>query len=131
MSHENIEIVRGIFDGWSRGDFSVGRDLFAADFEWQQHAEAVEPGLRQGSGIPTALRNIFEVYEGFRVVPDRYLDNGDKVVVLAHNRGTARGSGIELDQAFAYVWTMRVGELARLEVYGDERAALEAAGLQE
>ncbi len=80
---------------------------------------------------PLRSGDIFEVYESFRVVPDRYLDNGGKVVVPAHNRGTARGSGIELDQAFAYVWTVRVGELARLEVYGDERAALQAAGLRE
>jgi ketosteroid isomerase-like protein len=52
-------------------------------------------------------------------------------VVLARNRGKARGSGIELDQAFAYVWTVRAGELARVEVYEDERAALEAAGVRE
>jgi ketosteroid isomerase-like protein len=69
VSKQNVEIVRRIFDGWSRGDFSVGRDLVTADFEWQQHAEAVEPGERSGAAIGTAFRNIFEVYESFRIVP--------------------------------------------------------------
>jgi ketosteroid isomerase-like protein len=129
MSQDNVEIVRKIFDGWSRGDFSVGRDLLTADFEWQQHPEAVEPGPRRGPAIGASLKKIFEIYESFRIVPDRYLDSGDKVVVLAHNRGyTARGGGIELDQAFAYVWTLRAGKLARVEVYEDEAAAFEAAG---
>jgi ketosteroid isomerase-like protein len=90
MAEENVEVVRRIFDGWARGDFSVGRDLVTADFVWQQHAEAVEPGTRQGGSITTAFRNIFEVYENFRIVPDRFVDAADKVVVIAHNRGTAR-----------------------------------------
>ena len=27
MSQENVELVRRIFDGWSRGDVSVGADV--------------------------------------------------------------------------------------------------------
>jgi ketosteroid isomerase-like protein len=131
VSQENVEIVRRMFDGWSQGDFSVGRDLVTADFEWRQDAEAVESGSRRGAAIAATFRNLFEVWDDFRVVPERFLDAGDKVVVIAHNRGTGRGSGVELDQAFAYVWTVEAGKLARVEVYGTERDALEAAGLQE
>ena len=69
MSQENVEVVRRIFDGWSQGDFSVGRDLMTADFEWQQQAAAVEPGSRRGAAIATAFRNLFEVWESFRSSP--------------------------------------------------------------
>jgi ketosteroid isomerase-like protein len=62
MSQENVELVRRIYDGWSRGDFGVGADLLAGDFEWQQHAEAVEPGSHRGVAIGHALEKIFEVY---------------------------------------------------------------------
>jgi len=131
MSRENVEIVRRIYDGWSRGDFSVGTDLVAADFAWQQHAEAVEPGTLRGAAIASAFRNVFAVYESYRIVPERYVDASDKVVVMARNRGRAKGSGIELDQSFGYVWTVRAGKLARVEVYATEREALDAAGLGE
>jgi ketosteroid isomerase-like protein len=76
-------------------------------------------------------RNIFEVYESFRIVPDRFLDFGDKVLVVAHNRAVARRTGMKLDQTFGYVWTVRAGRLARVEVYASERDALEAAGRRE
>jgi ketosteroid isomerase-like protein len=131
MSQENVELVGRIYDRWSRGDFSVGTDLMAPDFEWQQHAEAVEPGAHRGPAIGGALEKIFEVYGDFRIEPEEYLDAGDKVVVLGRSRGTARGSGMELDQRFAFVWTVRDGKLARIEVYADRRDALEAAGLRE
>ncbi|MFN8159857.1 MAG: nuclear transport factor 2 family protein [Solirubrobacterales bacterium] len=129
MSAENVEIVRRIHDGWSRGDFSVGRELLAPDFEWHQHAEAVEPGSHRGAAIGGAIGRIFEIYEDFRVEPEEFIEAGDRVVVPAHNRGTARGSGLELDQVFVFVWTVRDGKLAELRVYGDRSAALEAAGL--
>jgi ketosteroid isomerase-like protein len=130
VSQENVETVRRIHDGWSRGDFSVGRDLLAPDFEWHQHEQAVEPGSHRGAAIGSAIRRIFEVLEDFRVEPEEYIDAGDKVVVIARNRGTGKGSGVELDQQFAYVWTVQLGRLADLQVYEDRREALEAAGLR-
>ena len=131
MSRENVELVHRIHDGWSRGDFSIGTDLMAPDFEWHQHDEAVEPGSHNGAAIGGAIRRIFKVLEDFRVEPEEYIDAGDKVVVIARNRGTGKGSGVELDQRFAYVWTVQLGKLADLQVYEDRRNALEAAGLGE
>ena len=93
MSQENLALARKIFDGWSQGDFSVGADLRAPDFEWQQHAEAVEPGARRGEGVGQSLRNIFEIWDDFRVEPEEFLDGGDSVVVVGRSLATARGSG--------------------------------------
>ncbi len=131
MSEENVEIVRRIYEGWSRGDFSVGRDLLAPGFEWQQHAEAVEPGARRSGAVGNSLRNIFEIYEEFRVIPEEFIDAGERVVVLARVRGTARRSGIKLDERWGFVWTVRDGRLVRNEVYADRHDALQAAGLNE
>jgi ketosteroid isomerase-like protein len=131
MSRENVELVRLIHDGWSRGDFGVGTDLMAPEFEWHQYAEAVEPGSHRGAAIGGAISKIFEVYDNFRVEPEEYIDAGDKVVVTARAQGTGRGSGVELDQRFAFVWTVRHGKLADLVMFADRHEALEAAGLRE
>ena len=131
MSQENVQLVRRIFDAWAEGDFSVGRDLVAENFEWRQPAEAVEPGSRGGEAIGGSLKRIFEVYENFTVTPEEFLDAGDQVVVVARVHGVSRGAGLALDQRFAFVWTVSDGRLARNEVFADRSQALAAAGISE
>jgi ketosteroid isomerase-like protein len=82
MSEENVEIVRRVHEGWGRGDFGVGADLVAQDFEWHQFPQAVEPGTRRGAEVGEALRKMFEVYENLRVEAREFIDAGDKVVVI-------------------------------------------------
>jgi uncharacterized protein len=131
MSEENVEIVRRIFDGWSRGDFSVGAELLAPNFEWQQHAEAVEPGTRRGGQVGNSLRTIFEIYENFRVQAEDFIDAGEKVVVAARVSATERRTGMPLEGTWAFVWTVRDGRLVRNQVYANHAEALKAARLRE
>jgi len=129
MSHEAAELVRAVFRGWARGDFRAGSDLLAADFEWKQRPDAVEPGSHRGAAVGTALRQVFEVWENYRIEAEEYVDAGDRVVVVGRARGTARGSGMELDQSLFFVWTARDGKLASVELFRDRGDALGAAGL--
>lgn len=131
MSQENVDLVRKIHEGWARGDFRVGTDLLAADFEWKQRPDAVEPGSLSGAAIGTALRHLFEVWENYRIEAEEYIDAGDEIVVVGRVRGTARGSGVELDQKTVIVWRARDGRLVGTEIYRDRSAALEAVGLPE
>ncbi len=116
MSQDNVEMVRAIHDGWSRGDFGVGTELLAEGFQWQQHADAVEPGSRRGVAIGDTFKNIFAVYGDFRIEPEEFIDAGSKVLVVARIRATGRESGIGVDQRFSFVWTVRGAKLARVEV---------------
>ena len=129
VSQENVEVVRRILDGWSQGDFSVGAELLAADFEWKQHAEAVEPGTRRGGQVGNSLRNIFEIYEDFRVQADDFIDAGDKVVVTARVSATEKRTGMPLKGTWALLWTVRDGRLVRNEVFASRAEALKAAEL--
>jgi ketosteroid isomerase-like protein len=131
VSRTSLELVRTIYKAWSRGDFSVGEGLVGEDFEWHQFAQAVEPGARRGDAIGDSLRNLFEVYENFRVEPVEFIDAGDKVVVVQRARATGRGSGIELDQPLASVWTVQAETLVRHEVYLSRYDALRAVGLDD
>jgi ketosteroid isomerase-like protein len=45
--------------------------------------------------------------------------------------GRARHSGLELDQTFAHILTIRDGKIARSRQYDTRDNALEAAGLRE
>ena len=131
MSQENVERVRTVYEGWARGDFRAGSDLFAPDFEWKQRPDAVEPGSHRGASIGTALRQLFAVWENYRIEAEEYIDAGDRIVVVGRARGTARGSGMELDQSIVLLWTARNGKLASIETVRDRAEALEAVGLRE
>ena len=78
MSQENVEIVRQVHEGWARGDFGVGADFVAPDFEWHQFPQAVEPGTRRGAEVGEALRNVFDVYENVRVEAREFIDAGTR-----------------------------------------------------
>jgi ketosteroid isomerase-like protein len=54
---------------------------------------------------------------------------GDQVVVSFHLRGTARVSGVSVDEHMTTVVGLRQGRLHRIVVFRDRAAALEAAGL--
>ena len=131
MSRENVELVRTVYEGWARGDFRAGSDLFAPNFEWKQRPDAVEPGSHRGPAIGTALRHILEVWEDYRLEAEEYIDATDAVVVVSRARGTARASGIPLDQRMVLVWRARDGTLVGIEAFGTREEALEAVGLQE
>jgi ketosteroid isomerase-like protein len=125
----NVELVREVYGAWARGDFSAG--AFAPDFEWGQLPDAVEPGARRGPEVGVALRRLFEAYKDFRVEAEEFLDAGERVVVVACVRGTARKSGLELDQRFAFVWRAREAMLTGFQVYRERAEALKAVGLEE
>jgi len=131
MSDENVELVRFIHEGWSRGDFGAGADLLAPDYSWEQHPEAVEAGSRPAADVGRTLMNIFDVYDDYRVEADEFIDAGDQVVVAVRARGTGKASRMELDQGFVLVWTLKGGLLSRLRVFTSRKQAMEAAGLRE
>jgi ketosteroid isomerase-like protein len=127
-----VEIVRAIYECWERGDFRATADKVAPDFEWKQVHGVVEPGSHVGADANrVALRSIFEVYEDFRVEAEEYVDAGDTIVVVVRAHGTARGSGLHIDQRLAQAWTVLDGIPARMEQYPSREDALEAVGLLE
>jgi ketosteroid isomerase-like protein len=71
------------------------------------------------------------VWEGFRIEPERFVDAGDRVVVIEVRRGRGSGSGVEVEQRSGVIWTLREGKVVGMETDLDPQEALEAAGPQE
>ena len=121
MSQENVDLVREVHDGWARGDFGIGADRLALDFEWHQFPQAVEPGTRRGEEVGGALRKIFDVYENVRVEATEFVDAGDKVVVIGRTRGTAKGSDLQLDTVSPWYGHFGTGSWPAASFYGSAR----------
>jgi uncharacterized protein len=57
------------------------------------------------------------------------VDAGDSVVAVLHQVGRGIGSGIEMDETDAHVFTIREGRIVRWQNFNELADALEAAGL--
>ena len=72
-----------------------------------------------------------KAWNEYEVTHEEFVDAGDRVVVTLHLRARGRGSGVEIDARFFDVYTIRDGEIVRMDEFTERSAALEAAGLRE
>jgi len=132
VSRENVEIVRQALDAYTRRDLDALKELHHSDLELDWSASR-GPLAAVYRGFDEALRFYAEYYETFEatvVVPDRFIDAGDSVVVpnVAYQRGR---DGIEVSATSTLVYTIRGGRVARVRLYQDQADALKAVGLEE
>jgi ketosteroid isomerase-like protein len=123
MSQENVELVRSIYELWSKDESA--RHLIAPDLEYVNPPYAVESGTRHSRSTLSKRR---EVYPDFHVEPERFVDAGEDVAVIGIARGTS-DSGLEAQWRQGYVWTVRDGKAIRFRWFNDPDEALKAVGL--
>ena len=126
MSEENVEIVRRVYEDWSRGDFSAA-EFFDPDVEF----EMVDwPHPARSRGVEEMARTwqaSLGAWDDFRAEADDFIDFGHNVLVLNSIRGRGKGSGAEVSALTATVWTVEAGKVVRLALYWDTDRAREAA----
>ena len=132
MSQENVEIIRR---GYERFAASAGAGgTAAADFVWDMSKFRGWPEQQTYEGVEGArvfLRDWLEAWDDWELEVEALHDAGDKVVAIMRQRGRSKATGLPVDMAFAQVWTIRDGKLARMEMYADPVEALKAVGLSE
>jgi ketosteroid isomerase-like protein len=124
MSHENVEIVRR---------FLVVDDLDEA-------LAHVDPGIvwnpveESSAQGPEAVRASTErwksEWDDYELIPEEFADMGDRVVATVRFRARGRGSGIEVDARLYDVFTLRDGQIVRMDQFTEQSEALAAVGLR-
>jgi ketosteroid isomerase-like protein len=126
MPHANIEIVGRLIDAWNQ------RDLRAALKAMHPHCEVrpveARETLRGHDGVAVAFRDWFEAFEEFTIEPENFIAHGDRVLVPMRQRARGKGSGLEIEQRFYQLFTLRDGMVFRFEEYSDEADARKALG---
>jgi ketosteroid isomerase-like protein len=132
VSHENVEIVRHIYEaGLIDRDPAEIMELATPDVEYVNPPYAVEPGVRYGlDAVARAMRRFAEVWDESRHELLELYDCGDAVVVAVDWHVRGRGGERDLVNREAHTWTLREGRIARFEWGQDLGVALEAAGFR-
>jgi ketosteroid isomerase-like protein len=131
MSRENVELVRRLFDVYNERSFAENSELIDPEIVWDVSRVELPDGASYigRSELRGFAATWEEGFESELVTAQETFDAGDRVVVLVHHRGRGKISGIEVDQTFAMVWTLRDGRAVRMDMYPTRDEALEAAGM--
>jgi ketosteroid isomerase-like protein len=91
-----------------------------------------DPGPHYGlEAVNNYMRRFLDSWDNWRIAASDFRDAGDTVVVRARRSGVGKTSRAPVEDEAFHVWTFRGGKIIRLEVFVEERRALEAAGLRE
>lgn len=145
MSQENVEAVRRGFDvllgnapltsdnvGERLSDDALA-EFFHPDVEWviapQSPLAGGGGGYRGYEGVRRFWADLLSGWDHFRVEIEEVLEAGEQVVVIT--RMDAEVEGLEINELWSALFTLREGKVARLLSFTDRDAALDAAGLSE
>ena len=129
----DVTTLETLYAAINRADVEGILSLQAADVEWRGPADFPDlAGPHRGhEGVRAYARHVSDAWEEFTVRAERFLDLGERVLVLTRERGRGRLSGIEVQsQPTAHLWTLRNGEVVRFQVFWNREEGLVAAGVR-
>ena len=132
MSQENVDLVRHAYEAFLSGDFASSLAKWHPDVEIDGR-NLPDGGVYRGhEGLLEHVTRWANMWEDWTVELDRFIDAGeDRVVVLTHERGRNKATGMELDALHAELYTVRDGQIVRWQGFSVRAEALEAVGLRE
>ena len=124
------QLLAVVYEDWQRGDFQQRFDVYADSFEWGFSEEFPDPHVGPDPELRSArLRNWLSSWRDWCCFAEGFVEHADKVVVLTRYTGTAKASGVKVEQSGAHVWTIKDERAMRLEIYADRRRAFEDIGI--
>jgi len=115
---------------WIDLGVSVLETHAAPDFVTVMTSESATQEFPGVDGYREAVADWITPYERFRLEIDDVIVKDDKLVFLAHQVGTTKYQGVEVETDSASVWWVRDGLIAQVVFYLDRQAALKAAGIE-
>jgi ketosteroid isomerase-like protein len=130
VSQENVELVKAIMRA-AQSDWEWVNSVLDAEMRLDQ-SRFPDGGIYSGrAAFADFYRRWFGTWDDLSITPERFYDEGERVVVLLTLQGRGKRSGTPVTLRAANVWTVRGGKVIELVGYPDRVEALEAVGLSE
>jgi ketosteroid isomerase-like protein len=122
-----------MYEAWGSGDGDALVDLFDADAEVRPAFGVVLSSTvyRGHEGVAAWYAETYEPWTELRAEPLRFVDAGERMVVVVGLRARVAGGQVDIAAEIAHVVTIRDGKIVRLDGYDEPDAALAAVGLAE
>jgi ketosteroid isomerase-like protein len=105
VTASRVELLRRIYADWARGDFSAGWDRLADDAQFIPLDDITDPERTRGpDAIRGFLDDLTESFSELTIEGREFVDEGDRVLVLAVQRVVGRGSGASSEFEYWMQW---------------------------
>jgi len=131
MSDDIVEIVRGIYAHWARGEMWAGADAFDRDVVFESFMpDSSERVVCRGlDEVAAFLREFLAQWRKYRLIGEEFERIGsDKVLVRGRQTATGRQSGVDVESPMFTLWTFASAKVVGLVLEPQLDAILEAAG---
>lgn len=127
MGEQSVDVVKGVYEGFGRGDTPAVLGVWAEDLEWHETEGMPYGGLNRGRDtvVQKVLGPLMEDVPDFKIVPEEFIASGNSVASIVRYTGTAKATGKQLDLQVAHVWEVRDGKITRFRQYADTVKFLE------
>jgi ketosteroid isomerase-like protein len=126
MPEDNVDVVRRLFSALDDNQFEEVAGFFDPEVEWSP-TEGTFHGIE---GVVKSFLEWMEPWDEHTIDPEEFIESGDdRVLATIHLTGRGEQSGVEINQRFFQLYTLRGGRITRMVEYVDRARALEAAGL--
>ena len=127
MAEQSVEVVKGLYEAFGRGDVPTVLGAMAADIEWHEAEGLPYGGVYHGG--EEVLQNVFgpqlEDIPDFAVTPEEFIASGNTVAVVGRYTGTGKATGKALNLPVVHIWDVRDGKIGRFRQFVDTAKYLE------
>jgi ketosteroid isomerase-like protein len=127
MGEQSVDVVRGVYEAFGRGDVPAVLGAMADDIEWHEAEGMPYGGIYHGG--EAVAQNVFgpitQDIPDFAVKPEEFIASGDAVAAVVRYTGTGKATGKQLDLPVVHVWDLRNGKIAQFRQFIDTAKFLE------
>jgi len=114
MSQENVELVRAAYKAVMLGEWDLAEETLNPAVEFHGTVGGIWQGsvMRGPQQIWQAIHEEdLDAWDERRFEPQKFIDAGDRIVVLQHEFRRGKGSGIEVENDTAITFEVRNGRV--------------------
>lgn len=130
MSQENVDLIRGLYDAFAKGDIPGVLGCMDPDIVWNEadnfpYADR-SPYIGPNSILTGVFARLANEWDSFACSVTEILDAGDRVIVFGYLSGTYRATGRAIKAQMAHDWTIADGKATRFQEYTDTKQVADA-----
>lgn len=123
MTSTNIDVIRGLYDAFARGDVFAVLGVMDGAIEWNEAENFPYADRNPYVGPEAVAMGVFSriaaEWNHFAATVEDYHDAGETIIARGRYTGRHKQTGRSIEAQFAHVWWLRDGKAVRFQQHVD------------